>query len=483
MQGKGKASRIIALVLVGLMVVSALLSVFLSMAYAEERPATHISITAQVLPDAHTLRCEQTILYGNATGEELSQLFFAVYPNAFRRSATLPVEESQAEAAFPAGYGPGGVVFSSVQVDGEAARYGFAGQDEAFLRVDAALLPGETARVELRYDIVLCENGLFAGWDREAWRLLHAFVTPCAFRDGSFVCNPALSVGRFAFFAPMDWELTLTLPAEVTVAAGGRVEEQATKGEKQVRIRADRARELPLVLFFGAVHRVQAGSVTAYARREQDARALAAAAQEACGYLAALTGGESLEVCLVESGQAGISQVSGDMLLLPQGAQGKETDIDTAYRVASGVAQGLLSQRVGVDPYREPWLCESLAGFLGLLSLLDSRGIQAVEQVWQRQIDPALSLTVPGGVRADMPMAYFASQAEAQILLQGRGVAALFLLWDVMGEEAFLQAVSAYVAENAYEEGTIEAFVTACNQASGGQWGAFLTDMLHNIEG
>lgn len=484
---RGRMARLIALVLAGLMVFSALVSALMTIAYAgteNGKERTQYKISACMLVREQVVRCEQTTVYTNDTDGKLSQLFFSCYLNALRRESTLPFDSADLADAFAQGYAPGGIQFSAVLVDGEEAVWGVQGEDETFLRVQVDLEPGETATVTLCYDMLLCDCSGFAGTGTFDWRLTNAFPTLCPWKNGTFQTNGVLSTGRFAWAEPADWEMELTTPQGWEVVSGGTGAREERDGWTVWKIKMENARDLALVIGrrYTVYRSEKDARIAVYANDGAAARAAMQTAEEALALYEEWFGEypwDTLAIvmsqyCLGAKSAPGVALLGKELF-----AAGQRDELE--YRVTTMVAQQYFGEIVGVDPYEEPWLCESLSGMSAMLYYGQIYGEERMKAEMTKRVLPSLGVTIPGGVAADSPAEYFSSRSEYETMLYGRGVAAIYELRSAMGAEAFLGALGRYARENAFEEGRIERFVEACDGESSRSWGRYLTDMLANI--
>lgn len=486
-----KTARIIALILAAAMVISAIVSAVLSMGHIghdhaqAETIGTQYEITACLLPEEQAFRCEQTTVYTNETDGSLSQLFFFCYGNSLRRESTLPFEGDDLQAAFPQGYAPGGLQFTSVRVDGQEADWAVQGTDETFLRVDVELDEGETAIVEMEYDILLPVCSGFMGAGSFDWRLVNAFPTVCTWENGAFRTNGVLSAGRFAYAEPALWQLELSAPEGWDVIASG--EETATEtdgGWVRHTFVVENARDMVVAAGRRYTRFVSEndGRITVWANDGAAARAALDAAEAAIALYEGWLGPYAwpqIDIVMSQFAQE-MRSVPGLVLLNKELFSLAERE-ELEHTIALGLAQQFFGEAVGVDPYGEPWLCESMSSLCALLYYGERYGDERLLQELRTRVEPALRVTIPGGAAADSSAAYFSSRAEYELLLRGRGTAALYELMLAMGKAEFLGALREYYTENCFAEGTGEAFAEACEAASGREWGAFLADMLANI--
>ena len=226
MGGKRKRLvRILALVLAALLVLGTMASIVFSHdhAHAEaaaERDGYHLEIA--FYEDAQALQIRQRLRYTNRTGGRLDRVEFSVYANMFRRVTALMYEGDVWQDVFPAGNAPGGIEFSRVLVDGEAADWGMMGEEELFLRVACDLADGEACEFTFEYTLLLTQNAASLGVGDTDWRLRGFYVQPLKYEYGEFVAPEPLQHANYVYADRADYALTLTLPERYLLAGPRR---------------------------------------------------------------------------------------------------------------------------------------------------------------------------------------------------------------------------------------------------------------------
>ena len=87
------------------------------------------------LSEDYVLTCSVTCDYVNNTDVPLSELWFHLYPNAYRSGANYtPVSASQVSQAYPAGKSYAVLDVSKVEVNGNPVDVVITGADENFCR-------------------------------------------------------------------------------------------------------------------------------------------------------------------------------------------------------------------------------------------------------------------------------------------------------------------------------------------------------------
>ena len=207
--------RVLALGLAVLLLLGTVVSIVFTHDHAhgeENRVADSFAIEAEFLEEAQALQIRQRLLYTNGTGQALDRVEFAVYGNMFRRQSALMYEGDVWPDVFPQGNAVGGLEFSQVLFDGEAADWGMLDENELFMRVACDLEPGETGEFLFEYTILLTQNAASLGVGESDWRLRGFYVQPLKFEGGEFVATSPLQQTNYVYAGRADYTFSITLP-------------------------------------------------------------------------------------------------------------------------------------------------------------------------------------------------------------------------------------------------------------------------------
>ncbi len=402
---------------------------------------------------------------------------------------------------------PGAVTVSGVKVNGAPARV--AWPDPSLLRVvfDPPLLAGEVATVELELKARVpalpeAATGLAAltdspGGDYGAFSTSGDVVSLAGLMpmlapelDGKVLEGPS-GIGDLGSFAPSHFIVSVTAPAEWRVfSSGGRVGEVPQgDGTTRTAYAVAGARQLPVVLVRHAevatkqVGEVLVESVTLKADAKQG-KAVAEHAAKALELLEAKLGPYPFKTFRVvearlASGAGGMEfpglvtvsaslyggeanplealGLSGQHLQLVQAMLGpalRELMQHTLeFTIDHEVAHQYTAMLVGSDPIGDPLADEALTQHLALLLLEWRRGRAAADQMRDGQLKAAYQLhRLMGGEdgRADRPTHEYTSNREYAALVYGKAPLGYDALREVLGAEAWQQALRQYVEAHRY---------------------------------
>ncbi|MBQ3668751.1 MAG: hypothetical protein II920_05950 [Clostridia bacterium] len=450
-----------------------------ALAQGEEAPARdRYEIDAVYLENEQALAVSLVFTYTNRTGQALDRVWFNVYSNLFRRQSTLPYDNATLEAAFPWGYAPSGTEFTDIRFNGKRARYGFAGSAETFLGVECALENGESGVFEFYYTLLLSENRAFQGCGEDL-RLTLFYPSVCVW-DGEFVALNASRVSQFLYSEPADFAMTISLPKGYEPASGGEISLLSSdESGNRYSVKIENASELGLIAsrrFYVYEAETPSGhKIRALGNERSRCKTMLADAMRALALYEEWFGVLPFEKTdIVLSPAAASLSLPG---LLVVGAQ-DEDDLLVEYLMA----RQYFGCAVLTDPETDPFLTCGVSCYAALLTVKALEGEAALNATLRSYIQPALKLTVPGGLTPDSALSRFASAYEFDLVVKKRGAAVMHEMCLSMGEEEFMAALRRYYEGSAGSVANIERFVDALNGESGQNRGSALIAWLMTID-
>ena len=473
-------ARILALVLAILLVLGTLASVLFSHAHAEAaiaRDTCQLELT--FFEEEQALQVRQRLRYTNRTGGPLDRVVFSAYANMFRRATALMYETDVWQEVFPVGNAPGGIEFSRVLVDGEAADWGMQGEEELFLRVACDLADGQTCEFTFEYTLLLTQNAASLGVGAMGWRLRGFYIQPLKYEYGEFVAPEPLQHANYVYADRADYALTVTLPERYLLAGPGEITSVDNgDGTRTWTLAADNIRELCLSV--GMRWREYSAETASGTRLR-----LLANARDAQKTLD--TALETLEVY-----ESWFGPLDGDVtiaqsdyalgtLSLPGILWANEAALSDAMALRGALARQFFGYGAYPMPTEDAWLADSVSAYAACLALKEAEGESAFLEYLNGEILPEAQYTLPGGVEVTSSAAILTA-AEYESLILGRGALVLHETCAAMGEETFLAALRLFYQRGLAMDVVGEYdFVDALDDASGGDWEAFLTDWLFNV--
>ena len=477
---KKQLARILALLLAVLLVLGTIASIVFGHAHGEETATRdEIALELEFFEEEQALQIRQRLRYTNRTGKHLDRVEFSVYANMFRRVTALMYEADVWQDVFPAGNAPGGVEFSRILVDGRSADWGMMGEEELFLRVACDLADGQTCEFTFEYTLLLTQNAASLGVGAMGWRLRGFYIQPLKYEYGEFVAPAPLQHANYVYADRADYALTVILPERYLLAGPGEITSVDNgDGTRTWTLAADNIRELCLSV--GMRWREYSAETASGTRLR-----LLANARDAQKTLD--TALETLEVY-----ESWFGPLDGDVtiaqsdyalgtLSLPGILWANEAALSDAMALRGALARQFFGYGAYPMPTEDAWLADSVSAYAACLALKEAEGESAFLEYLNGEILPEAQYTLPGGVEVTSSAAILTA-AEYESLILGRGALVMHETCAAMGEETFLAALRLFYQRGLAMDVVGEYdFVDALDDASGGDWEAFLTDWLFNV--
>ena len=318
--------------------------------------------------EAQTLSGTVDFDFYNSSENELSDLKFNLFGNAFRQGAAYsPVSATYKSRAYYAGESFGGMEITNVE---NCAGWNIAGEDENILTVNLLepVYPGQRVSVKISYTLTLAKVNHRTGVTANTVNLGNFYPILCAYTKEGFIECPYYSCGDPFVSECSDYTVTIDIPEAYTAASSGVQEnESITDGRKKTQYRLQNARDFALVLsdkFQILSQEVNGIAVNYYYFSDENAEASLAAACESLGYFGETFGSyiyPSLSV--VETGfcYGGMEYPALTMIASGQGPS------ENIYTIVHENAHQWWYAMVGNDQLTSAWQDEGLAEYSTLM--------------------------------------------------------------------------------------------------------------------
>lgn len=187
--------------------------------------------------------------YYNNTENEIGDLKFNLYGNAFREGATYsPVSSSYSSKAYYAGASFGGMEITEVT---GCSGWNICGEDQNILSVTllTPVYPEETAKITISYTLKLALVNHRTGVTKNTVNLGNFYPVLCAYTSEGFKECVYSSNGDPFLSECANYKVTLDLPPEYIAATSGKlVDESTAAGRVKRTYELENARDFAVVL-------------------------------------------------------------------------------------------------------------------------------------------------------------------------------------------------------------------------------------------
>ncbi len=318
--------------------------------------------------NTRTLHGTTVLTTSNTTGQVLSELWFTIYPDAFRNSKSTPAPA----AAYYAGFEPGGIEFEEVLVNYKAVDYIKEGVSLQLTPTEE-ILPGQDITVQMKWKAYIPRLSYRYGYKDGVFMLGHFYPALNVYDEQGWRNSYDSAFGDPFCFNCADYLVRLNIPEAYSMVSTGSVVETIAEdtGRQFITVIAENVRDFAMVIAhqYQVREEQQLGYTFSVHAPNQVQAELDAVLQETIDILDffSCTWGsypypEFKVVFVPMQGFRGM-EYSGVVFLsqdlLRPGADRTHTRFLLAHEVAHQWWYGL----VGNDQVREPWLDEGLASW------------------------------------------------------------------------------------------------------------------------
>ena len=419
-----------------------------------------LSVTAQATEDMRTLKGDMHLTTTNRTGEDWTELVFRLYANGIRE---------------------GSMVVSGVTIDGNAVSFATDADDSSVLRVQHALKSGDMADVSLHFVLTISRGESEIARTDDSALLIGALPMPAMWENGAWRTDAYDALAETSYAQAVDIQMALTVPEKVKAVFGGAWTDEQRNGDgtKTLTMQLEGARDISLAMRTeGSMRQAMSGDILVTALAE-NSRTAARLLEAACKALEAVEGiglaypFPSLTVVQAQMGHE--DGVIGSALLAVDGTKKGDALLQQLTRLC---ARQIFGVQVENDPWNAPWLSQTLASCVELLTYRSREGNTAYEKRFYGEVEIAQRLTRPHGVTVGASTEHFGNDSEMTQVLRDQGAASLMGIDTAVGGETFIRALQIYAEENAGGTGSLEKLEHALMQATGSAWDGYLSDML-----
>ncbi len=417
----------------------------------------------------------------NDTDNELSDLKFNLYGNAFREGAKFaPVSETYKNRAYYAGVNYGGMQISNVE---NCAGWSVAGEDENLLVVNllTPVYPEDTVTVKITYTLTLAKVNHRTGITAHTVNLGNFYPVLCKYTSEGFKeCNYYYCGDPFLSDCA-NYNVTFDLPAEYVAASSGKLTEESTaNGRKKCSYTLKNARDFALVLsteFEVASETVDGVQINYYYVSDDNAQTNLSVAAESLKFFSSTFG--QYEYPPLSVVQTGFCYGGMEYPALTMISDGLDSD-NTAYTIVHENAHQWWYAMVGSDQMNDAWQDEGLAEYSTLMFFENNPTygftrtgiINSATSYYRAFFTVFNQLNGKTDTRMHRNLSEFSSELEYNNVTYNKGLILFDMLRSSVGDDKFISGLKTYFADNTGKIATAESLY-ACFTRSADVEGLF----------
>ena len=250
-----KNRKITTIMIMGIILIGGLF--FLNKEYG--KPASNINLEnissykMDVILDDESkgLICNQTVNYINNTKQDLKNIYFHIYPNAFSKEEYAPFEKSQMNKAYPNGFNEGYIDIKNILIQNQKAKYNIEGNKEDILKIclDKPLKRNQPIEIDIKYRIKLPNSVGRFGYGKDTINITNWFPIACVYDDKGWNTKSYETIGDPFYSDISNYNVTILAPSKYKIGSTGKVISYKTNNKKSMyNIEAKKVRDFAFIL-------------------------------------------------------------------------------------------------------------------------------------------------------------------------------------------------------------------------------------------
>ena len=427
-----------------------------------------------------TLSGTTDFTFYNSTNNEISDLQFNLWGNAFRQDAKYkPVSDALSSKAYYAGKSYGAETVEKVE---GCASWEVGGEDENILNVvlNSPVYPEQSVKVSITYSLDLAKINHRTGVTADTVNLGNFYPVLCAYSQEGFINAPYYSSGDPFVSECANYDVSLTLPKGYTAATSGKELSKAEAGEVvTTRYELKKARDFAAVLSnkFKTVKRDVSGcEVTVYYCGDREPVRETDAACESLDYFSRTFGKYEYPSLSVVFTPLYVSGMEYPALTMINSAL---DEADAVYTVAHENAHQWWYAMVGNDQVNCAWQDEGLAEYSSLMFFENNPTygftrtglIGSATKAYRAYYSVYNQIFGETDTSMNRNLSEYESEYEYANIAYNKGMILFDMLRRSIGDEKFTAGLKSYFEANLYKIASYEdlcgTFINAGNDLEG----------------
>ncbi len=182
-----------------------------------------------------TYKGKQTVSYVNNTDIDLEDIYFHLYPNAFKSLEKAPILFNIGDEMNPSSYKPGYIEIEKVKAGEKDLEWNIDEGKDTILNInlDKPLEKGKSIDLYLEYVVKLPTTKDRFGYHDKGINCGNWYPIACVYDKNGWNLDPYYKVGDPFYSEVANYKVSITTPKEIIVAASGKIISEREDGDKK----------------------------------------------------------------------------------------------------------------------------------------------------------------------------------------------------------------------------------------------------------
>ena len=443
-------------------------------------PLTQYKIFVEYNHQEKNADCFEVVSYVNNSNNVFEEVYFHLYPNAFREgSQSKVVSMVNFDKAYPNGESFGNITIEGVCVENQDCDFDVCGEDENLLRVPLAekVYPGETVNISIDFCLKLPNINHRFGFGENVVNFGNFYPIACVYDEiEGFMTEKYISNGDPFYSDCADYEVTISCEDNFNIVTSGKeISKSGIKGRTTASYIAKSARDFCFVIsdrYEVVQEEVDGVLVSYYYYDDENPQDFLQTGVDSLLTYSKLFGEYPYETLnIVKTGFVHGGMEYPGLVMISDAITNIQ---DYQYVIAHEVAHQWWYGAVGNNEYDEAWLDESLTEYsVALFYENNDYGISYNQIVKNATETYKQFVKVYSNVYENLDTSMgraldeFKTEPEYVNCVYTKGILMFDAIRQEVGKERFLKALKKYFKEYKFKNASKDDLIAIFEQVSG----------------
>lgn len=422
---------------------------------------TRYEIYADFNPEDKIINAVQTVKYKNNTKTTLNELYFYLYPNAFKNENETPFPGEEFSRAYPNGFDPGFIEINYIKAGREELDFQYDGIYLQVFLPSKGLKQGRETTIEISFKVIIPNCLGRFGYGEKTFNICNWYPILAVYDENGWNLDPYYAIGDPFYSESSIYQVTIEAPKDFIIASTGKQIEVKDKDDtrKIWNIETGLVRDFAWTTsneYKIASTTVNGIEIYSYYFHEEGGKNALKSAAESIRLYNRYFGKYPYDTYSVAAADFYIGGMEYPNLVLIDRTLygGSYLEYIVVHETAHQWWYGL----VGSNQVKEAWLDEGLTEYSTIMFLehkYGKQGKQAYDDIVKTRYH-FFELTNPSDFRVLRALNEFEGWKDYDALVYARGAMVFGEIREEVGDKTFRNVMSRYFEEYIYKNATTE---------------------------
>lgn len=176
---------------------------------------------------------KQRLSYTNNTGIDIKEIYFHLYPNAFKTLGKAPILFNKGENMDSENYVPGYIDINKVMVNGKDLKWNVEKETILHINLEEPLKNNHDLDIHLEYQVKIPTTKDRFGYHDKGINCGNWYPIVCVYDEKGWNLEPYYKVGDPFYSEVSNYKVSITTPKDFVVVASGKIVSQEEKDDKK----------------------------------------------------------------------------------------------------------------------------------------------------------------------------------------------------------------------------------------------------------